>query len=748
MPMKPRVRVQRGATLETPVKKKVSQRGTMADSSVQNILSRLMEEKHTFTYKKLVVPMSMRSPYWKYYGFPATEDGDILTKVKIVCVLCKAQLAYNKNTSNLRMHLQNRHAKELMELVAEHPPEIRPSHKQQAQVQEEQEISPIRHTSNNSKQQKRTKCHRSLENTDSGFTKQGNVYFTQADGSIEIDGDLQFMSDPNISISNFTQDEETSSTIQIFSPPTAANPNVVLQQGSENNKNISDAIAEFLILDLQRADVVEGRGFQRLIATLRSPCEIPSKGRLVDEILPSMQCHLKESEQEFLQLFTGDYGITIEEWVSNNDESFLTFSVHYQHKTEPSLETRVMSTVHCPNSNGVDLHEYWTVFIDALFSEWHINANKVTAIVIATSCTELIQVLASKNFILVPCLMYSLQECASFLLSLSDVHPVLQKCRALLGLIHRHPTALASLRMQEPELQVDEPVVTDCPAIWMTTYQMLEQLSLRRALFPSVLENVTELSADQRLQLLLSEEEWTVVDDIVAALGPFKVAVLTLSEERFPLLSLLEPLLWQLCSSHLQDKDGDSLLVMKLKQILRDNLAAKYVNEDVRTLLRTSTMLDPRFKTLGYADEDVKEDVYERIQKSLEELYEQNPTSIEFSPTPNKKPRLSGMALLLGGVCETKGSVGLNDKAKLELDQFKSETSAPLDACPLQWWSHGSVKCPNLVHLARRYLTLPAAVMPAHRIPLPQALIFHERRKILAPDEADTLLFLNTNYHG
>lgn len=87
----------------------------------------------------------------------------------------------------------------------------------------------------------------------------------------------------------------------------------------------------------------------------------------------------------------------------------MTFSIHYQHKTEPQLETRVMSTAHCPNSSGVDLHEYWTVFIDALFSEWHINANKVTAIVVATSCTELIQVLAGKNFVLIPCLMYSLQ---------------------------------------------------------------------------------------------------------------------------------------------------------------------------------------------------------------------------------------------------------------------------------------------------------------------------------------------------
>lgn len=721
----------------------------MGEPSVQNMLTRLMEEKHTFTYKKLVVPMSMRSPYWKYYGFPATEDGDIITKVKIVCVLCKAQLAYNKNTSNLRMHLQNRHSKELMELVAEHPPETRPSPKQlAAQAQADHEISSIRHTSPHSKTPKRTKYHRSLENTDSGFTKQGNVYFTQADGSIEIDGDLQFMSDPNISISNFTEDEEASSTIQILGSTSGNNSNVVLQH-VESNKNISDAIAEYLILDLQHPDVVEGRGFQRLIATLRSPCEIPSRGRLVDEILPSMQCHLKETEQAYLQLFNGDYGITIEEWSSHNDEIFLTFGLHYEHKTEPQLESRVLSTVHCPSgTNGLDLYDYWMVFIDALLSEWHINPSKVTAILIATSQTELIQVLASKNFTLVPCLMYSLQECATYLFSLPEVSPVLNKCRTLLGLVHRHPTALASLRMQEPELQVDEALATDLPAIWMTTYQMLEQLSLRRAVFPSVLENVTELSSEQRLQLLLTEDDWGTVDDVVAALGPFKVAVLTLSEERFPLLSLLEPLLWQLCSSHLQSKEGDTILAIRLKEILRENLASKYINEDVRTLLRTSTMLDPRFKTLGYADDGIKEDVYERILKSLEEIFEQFPSSQDSLSTPHKKPRLSGMELLLGNVCEIKGNVGISDKAKLELEQFKSETSAPLDACPMQWWQLGSAKCPHLVYLARRYLSLPAAVMPGYRIPLPQALSFHERRKILPPDLADTYLFLNTNYQG
>lgn len=83
------------------------------NSRMHTLLAKMMEDKHTFTYRKLVVPMSMRSIYWKYFGFPATEEDEILTKVKIVCTICKTQIAYNRNTSNLRMHLQNKHPDEL-----------------------------------------------------------------------------------------------------------------------------------------------------------------------------------------------------------------------------------------------------------------------------------------------------------------------------------------------------------------------------------------------------------------------------------------------------------------------------------------------------------------------------------------------------------------------------------------------------------------------------------------------------------
>lgn len=268
----------------------------MDQQKMQMVLARMMEEKHTFTYKKLVVPMSMRSIYWKYFGFPATDDGDILTKVKIVCILCKTQIAYNRNTSNLRMHLQNKHAHELLELEATTPP---------------------RRPSMDAKEKRSYK--KSLKAP--GGIGPPHIYTTNADGTVQIEGDIQFITDPNISLQNF-EDEEGSSNqnnVRVVlkgSSPGLSNQNVaiILPEDNINNtvhgmmdgKTISDAVAEFVILDLQLPDVVEGRGFQRLIATLRSPCEIPSKTKLEEELVPKIYDSFKEAVMSTVACIPGE----------------------------------------------------------------------------------------------------------------------------------------------------------------------------------------------------------------------------------------------------------------------------------------------------------------------------------------------------------------------------------------------------------------------------------------------------------
>lgn len=134
-------------------------------------------------------------------------------------------------------------------------------------------------------------------------------------------------------------------------------------------------------------------------------------------------------------------------------------------------------------------------------------------------------------------------------------------------------------------------MLMDYPPVWTSTYNMLEQIVLRRNIVTSILESME--SVDQEM-VDLSNEQWKVIEDLVNVLEPFKVTIMTLSEEKIPLISLLKPLLWQLVSSHLKVKDSDSETARTFKESLSDMLCDRYADYNVTLLLQIATTLDPR----------------------------------------------------------------------------------------------------------------------------------------------------------
>lgn len=134
-------------------------------------------------------------------------------------------------------------------------------------------------------------------------------------------------------------------------------------------------------------------------------------------------------------------------------------------------------------------------------------------------------------------------------------------------------------------------MLMDYPPIWTSTYNMLEQMVLRRNIVTSILESMEGI--DQEV-VDLTNDQWKIVEDLVNVLEPFKVTIMTLSEEKIPLISLLKPLLWQLVSSHLKIKESDSEKAKAFKESLSDMLCDRYADYNVTLLLQIATTLDPR----------------------------------------------------------------------------------------------------------------------------------------------------------
>lgn len=703
---------------------------TGANVSVPN----LMEEKHVYTYKKLVVPMSMRSIYWKYFGFPATDDGSILTKVKIVCILCKTQIAYNRNTSNLRMHLQNKHAQELLELETANPPR-KPIISQEAKERRAQK--------------------RLLK---AGLAAAQHIYTTNTDGTIQLDSGIQFVTDPSVNLTGIEEDVNVTSPVRVMiknqNNSCNLNSNVaflmsddtsVQHCGTDSKSAILDAIAEFVIVDLQLPEIVEGRGFQKLVATLKSPCEIPSKSKLEDDLLPKIYDSYKESIAQNLSCLNTEVGLAIEEWRSNAKENFVTFSTYYQHPGETILDYKVLCTLHAPD----DWDEIqWGIVIDSLLAEWDLRIERITAAVIAISIPGLITALNNRGLTLIPCLLHSLQICALACFHDSDVAPVISKCRAIIGVILGHNGASATLAMQDQILELEEnSLVMDYPSVWISTYNMLEQLSLRRTVLSNVLDAVERADHDV---IDLTQDEWKLIEDLVTVLEPFKVTIMTVGEEKIPLISLLKPLLWQLVSSHLKAKETDSSTTRNFKENLSDMLCERYADSNVTLLLQIATTLDPRFKQLPYATDEDKTLVSAPIKDMLTKLIEEEGGNriIKTDDIPDKKRRMSRMEQLLGDqFCNAKSRMPSEEKADLELVQYQSEATAALDHCPLQWWANNVAKCPHLSKLAQKYNCVPACCPPPSRISAEAQVLYDTKRAALPSHLVDKLLFLYGNYN-
>uniref|UniRef100_A0A1B6KMC0 BED-type domain-containing protein n=1 Tax=Graphocephala atropunctata TaxID=36148 RepID=A0A1B6KMC0_9HEMI len=674
-------------------------------------------------YEKLVVPMTMRSVYWKCFGFPADADDEILTKDKIVCLLCKTTIQYNRNTSNLRIHLQNRHPDELVQIELETP------------LHKPKETS----TPKMKKVGKRLK-------------DMGNMYSTVLNGSIDMSGNP-------VGVSNYIHRREG----ELLSHDGGKSVTLVVPGMGEQNctieslhpfmipvesKNVSDAITEFIVMDMQQPDMVEGRGFQRLIATLKSPCEIPSKNKLVEEVIPRVYDHHKEGILEVVRNHKREVSLAVEEWESASGESYVTFSICYQIEGDDNINNRVLTTVHCPPNADSD---FWNTFLDNLFAEWSIKIEKVKAIVCGSCRSDLINCILNKGLTLLPCLVHVLQDvCTKVCFEQDDVKDILSKCRAIIYLIYTHSNALAALRIQDHLMTLEEtPLVADYPKVWISTYTMIEGLVTRRQIIPTILENVDSANFD-RDTMNISEQDWALLEDVLSVLEPFKVTMMTLSEEKAPLMSLLKPLLWQLLSCHLQPKDEDSVNAQVFKVALKSFLSEKYSDPAVSKLLQIATTLDPRFKSLPNTTEESKIALDGPIKEALVNLIDESPGEIKVivDETPGKKKPRLGMAMLLGDMSPhvSTNLMSTQDRANLEIVQYQSEPTATLDQCPVTWWGRIASKCPHLSRIAAQYMCVPATTLPPARIPAEAHIAYHIKRANLSTETVDRMLFLHSNH--
>ncbi|KAI5702683.1 hypothetical protein M8J76_001883 [Diaphorina citri] len=692
----------------------------VSPSISQNHKSKVFVEPDTdhIVFTKVSIPKTMRSIYWKYFGFPANDNGDILTKKKTICTLCSSQFSYNRNTSNLRSHLARKH-----KLHYEHLDDGGPQ---------------VDMSLNNSKKKKNMMPHKMLKVIDlpnpTNIPQQrtvdmGGGYSICVQG--ENEGEHAFISIP-----------QTESTQHKKKAKPAS------------GKSLMDLIVDFVILDLQPPSIVNSEGFRHLVSNLSPVCEIPLEQTIIQDFVPKLYDTLKNSmynDITAINLTNNMFSLALEHWESN-DREYISYYINYL--LEEKFTTKLLHTFLLDKETTHDTFYHQEMFT-IICSSWNIKTSNIKAVILASDNQALHQVVVNQDIPVIPCLIRTLSQMCIKAFEMTQIQSVITKCRSIISQIYNKNNFAIQVTFADQN-QPDDATSTflslDNPNVWLSTLNMLEALNAARSKLSVLLELSVEMQGDTSSHI--SDDEWYILEKVLEVFNPIKVTVVTLSEEKPAQASLILPLYLQLVNHHLKTYPGDDTITTQLKTYFVEYLTQKYSSVD--SFLQVCTALDPRVKRLPYIEE---QDVFGTIKDILVNMEPPSSEGTKYYTDvveqENKKSRLSGMEFLLGNVSSTKSSTKPSpsnhaDNIAHEVEQYHRSSPVPLNECPLTWWKSECNRFPNLYLLAVKYNCVPACTTPCGKtMEMKAQCTYVEKRKLLSQNTQavlNHLLFLHHNY--
>lgn len=411
--------------------------------------------------------------------------------------------------------------------------------------------------------------------------------------------------------------------------------------------------------------------------------------------------------------------------------------------------------------------------MDTILIEWNIRDE--IRIIVTDNAASMIKTAEILKIRHIPCFAHTLNLTVTDIFDLSDFNCILKKCKDIAT--YFHSSSIASDKLKVIQRQLNKPelkLIQQCPTRWNSAYAMINRIfHIRQELTLAIHE------CGGKAPSALSAEDYDVIEDIIQLLEPFDVATNTVSGESYTTSSYVIPLIrgMTLKLSQLEYK----LKTFTGKQIygsLRNFIKNRLKPYELRTDLILATILDPRFKKLGFKTEgdaniasQCLQNEYSTFLKAQRSAQSQPvPELITAAPivhtsntasasasnstcqamsllTETEVKLLKAKELLFavpGGRSTTRAqaqSCSLSD-AIIDIRQYLEKPPISNDECPFEYWRGSNLE---LKKLAEAYLSIPATSVPAERIFSKAGIIHNERRNRLKAKRLNELLFLSQN---
>ncbi|XP_022094348.1 zinc finger BED domain-containing protein 1-like isoform X1 [Acanthaster planci] len=308
-------------------------------------------------------------------------------------------------------------------------------------------------------------------------------------------------------------------------------------------------------------------------------------------------------------------------------------------------------------------------------------------------------------------------------------------------------SALTTIQQVEarPVVQAEEPLtitMQDMSVPLGTTHSMLRGILDKRELLKTV------LVAAEKTELVLSEADIKIVEEIEKVLAPLQTLAETILGRSYATASGLLPSVYYL-KAVLKSKDDDLPEIIEMKQAMAKELASVYEDPSLSIILPRATFLDARYKKLPFFSEEQRVAIQEEIAKEIMLLTDNKVMEDAAHEEPPEKKPMHAWASLLGDMFDEEGVEVKESEpiggAKDEIRRYLTEPRLGLEADPLKWWQQNGPRYPLLSAVAMKYLCIPSTSVPSEHLFSTAGIAIAAKRSLLDAKDVQLLPFLNAN---
>ncbi|KAL7728745.1 hypothetical protein ACLKA6_004113 [Drosophila palustris] len=465
--------------------------------------------------------------------------------------------------------------------------------------------------------------------------------------------------------------------------------------------------------------------------------KLPTRKTLTTSLIPKLCDEYGSSIMENLNAATA-VCLTTDGWTSCTNESYLAVTVHFIEQNTTVLTSYTIAC-QCFEESHTSLN--LCGFLKEVVGKWDLQ-NKVSAIA-SDNAYNIVGAIKIGNWRHVPCFAHSLNLIVQK--ALDEISGVRTKAKAIVEFFNRSTSAQKKLKDMQALLKLPELKLTqDVPTRWNSTYKMFKRLA---TLKEAVMATISTLRSD----LILSSDDWKIVEGVLPILQPFFQITEEVSAEKNVTLSKVIVLvgILQKKMAIMSTLEEDHTLAAVIEKISIE-MIERFKDYEYNVLYAESTILDPRFKGRVFKSQ-------EAFKKSVAEIKKKISATRSAIAPPEAALRDDSKQQLDSddgddvwkefdsAFQQVSKPINSTVAAIREMDKYLAEEYLNRKDDPLIWWDQRKSQYPHLYTYMLKRLCIVATSVPCERIFSSAGETVRKRRSLLKPQNVENLMFLHNN---